>query len=135
VGSSTKQTSQLEKTRLLITALLFKESNTKQEYVLTDVGTSSLVLLDRPYGPQMQTHFANGWGVSVIDFGYGADRGLFELAVLDKNGRIHYGNPVSNGDVRGWLTKAEAQTLADEVASWQPDQYPPEPEDSWEEEE
>ena len=74
----------------------------------------------------MQTHFANGWRVSIIcsEFSYGGKDGLFELAVLDKNGRLHYDNPVSNGDVCGWLTEAEAQALADEVASWQPDQYP-----------
>ena len=66
VGSITKQTSQLEKTRLLITALLFKESNTKQEYVLTNVGTSSLVLLDRPYGPQMAKTRKKPWGFGSV---------------------------------------------------------------------
>ena len=79
----------------------------------------------------MQTKFANGWGVSIITFGYGSDEGLLELAVFDLNGRIHYDNPVANGDVVGWLTEAEADALAKEVASWRPDQFPSEPEDSW----
>lgn len=78
----------------------------------------------------MQLNFANGWGVSIIDFGYGAEEGLSELAVL-KDGRLHYANPVSMGDVRGWLTDDEANKLASEVESWSPDQTFPE----WEEEE
>lgn len=77
----------------------------------------------------MQTHFANGWGVSIIGFGYGADEGLLELAVL-KDGRLHYANPISMGDVRGWLTDKEVRELTSEVASWSEDQVFPD----WEEE-
>ena len=62
----------------------------------------------------MQLNFANGWGVSIIDFGYGSDEGLLELAVR-KDGRLHYANPVSMGDVRRWLTDDEANKLASEV--------------------
>jgi hypothetical protein len=112
-------------------APLFKESNTKQEYVPTNVGTSSLVLLDRPNGPQntmSQYNFENNWGVSVIDFGYGADEGLMELAVT-KNGDLHYANPVSRGDVRGWLSDDEVSAIMEEVSSWKPNQIFPE----WEE--
>ena len=36
-------------------APLFKKSNTKQESVPTNVGTSSLVLLERSYGPQSKS--------------------------------------------------------------------------------
>ena len=79
----------------------------------------------RPHGPQMQTHFANGWGVSIIDFG-GRD---LELAVL-KDGRLHYANPVAQGDTRGWLTEKEVRELTSEVASWSEDQTFPD----WEEE-
>lgn len=78
----------------------------------------------------MQYNFANGWGVSIIDFGYGSDEGLLELAVL-KDGNLHYANPVSKGDVCGWLTNDEAIKLASEVESWAQGQVFPE----WEDEE
>lgn len=78
----------------------------------------------------MQLNFANGWGVSIIDFGYGAEEGLSELAVL-KDGRLHFENPVARGDVRGWLTDDDVGELTSEVKSWSPDQTFPE----WEEEE
>ena len=78
----------------------------------------------------MQYNFANGWGVSIIGFGYGADEGLLELAVL-KDGHLHYANPVSMGDVRGWLTAERANDLASEVQSWTQDQTFPD----WEDEE
>ena len=69
-------------------------------------------------------------GVSIIDFGYGGDEGLLELAVL-KDGNLHYANPVSMGDVCGWLTNDEAMKLASEVESWAQGQVFPE----WEDEE
>jgi len=49
--------------------------------------------------------FENGFGVSVVrhDFSYGGKDGLFELAVLDNSGEIHYDNPVAHGDVVGYL--------------------------------
>jgi len=78
----------------------------------------------------MQYNFASGWGVSIIDYGYGSDEGLLELAVL-KDGDLHYANPVSMGDVRGWLTDDEAMKLASEVESWTRDQVFPD----WEDEE
>ena len=74
----------------------------------------------------MQYNFASGWGVSIIDFG-GRD---LELAVL-KDGRLHYANPVAQGDTRGWLTEKEVRELTSEVASWSEDQVFPD----WEEEE
>jgi hypothetical protein len=78
----------------------------------------------------MQLKYANGWGVSIIDFGYGSDEGLLELAVM-KDGRLHYANPVAQGDVCGFLSEEEAATLASTVESWKQDQVFPE----WEDEE
>ena len=78
----------------------------------------------------MRLNFANGWGVSVIDFGYGAEEGLSELAVM-KGGRLHYANPVARGDVRGWLNDEMVAALITKVESWSPDQTFP----GWEEEE
>ena len=53
VGRSTRPISLLVKKRSPTAALLFKKSNTKLEYVPTNVGTSSSVLLDDPMGHRM----------------------------------------------------------------------------------
>ena len=75
-------------------------------------------------------NFANGWGVSIVEFGYGSDEGLLELAVL-KDGKLHYANPVAQDDVCGRLTEDEVSKLISEIESWSNDQTFPE----WEEEE
>ena len=48
--------------------------------------------------------FDNGYGASVVSnrMSYGGERGLFEIAVLDSNGKIVYDTPVTN-DVEGFL--------------------------------
>jgi hypothetical protein len=49
--------------------------------------------------------FDNGYGASVVShqFSYGGKDGLFELAVLDKNGKLTYDTPITS-DVIGYLT-------------------------------
>ena len=56
-------------------------------------------------GPQYIFMFPNGYGASVISnmFSYGGNRGLFELAVLDKDENICYDTPITQ-DVIGFLT-------------------------------
>lgn len=48
--------------------------------------------------------FDNGYGISVIrgPYSYGGQRGLYELAVLDRDGLITYETPVTS-DVIGYL--------------------------------
>ena len=65
-------------------------------------------------GHQWKFRFENGYGASVIDDGYGADRGLFELAVLDPSGRIDYTTPLTD-DVLGYLTEAEVVEALDKI--------------------
>lgn len=66
----------------------------------------------------MRITLPNGWGVSVIDDGYGSSKGLQELAVIGPDGHIHYDNPVANGDVRGGLTREDVARLTDEVSKF-----------------
>lgn len=49
--------------------------------------------------------FDNGYGASVIcnQSSYGSDNGLFELAVLDKDGEICYDTTITS-DVIGYMT-------------------------------
>ena len=56
-------------------------------------------------GIQARINFNNGYGASVVshEFSYGGKSGLYELAVLDKDGNITYDTPVTN-DVIGHLT-------------------------------
>jgi hypothetical protein len=53
--------------------------------------------------------FDNGYGASVVkhEYSYGGKDGLYELAVLDSNGEIHYDNPVAQGDVVGYLREED----------------------------
>ena len=57
-------------------------------------------------GIQAKMKFENGWGVSVIKskWSYGGDEGLYEMAVLDKDGYISYNSGVI-ADVAGYLTE------------------------------
>ncbi len=59
--------------------------------------------------------FNNGYGVSVIDNGYGADQGLQELAVVH-DGQICYSTPITN-NVKGWLTPADVRRLTAAVVA------------------
>ena len=52
--------------------------------------------------------FENGYGASVVShmMSYGGKLGLYELAVLDKEGELTYDTPITN-DVVGHLTPEE----------------------------
>ncbi len=56
------------------------------------------------YGIRAEIKFDNGYGASVIrtKYSYGGAAGLYELAVLDKDGNICYNTPITD-DVLGWL--------------------------------
>lgn len=49
--------------------------------------------------------FDNGYGASVVshNYSYGGNSGLYELAVLDKDGKLTYDTPITN-DVVGYLS-------------------------------
>lgn len=61
---------------------------------------------DAPYmvGVKSRMSFENGYGVSVVShtYSYGGKDGLFEVAVLGKDGDLTYDTPVTN-NVIGYL--------------------------------
>lgn len=63
-------------------------------------------------GYKQTFHFANGFGASVIcnKHSYGGHKGLFEVAVLNRDGEISYDTPITT-DVVGWLTFGEVAAL------------------------
>ena len=59
-------------------------------------------------GVQAKIQFSNGHGASVAKtpYSYGGSQGKYELAVLDKDGRLDYSTEVTN-DVLGYLDPEE----------------------------
>ena len=55
---------------------------------------------------QCRIRFDNGYGASIVKgpYSYGGTDGLYEVAVLDANGKIAYNTPITN-DVLGYLTE------------------------------
>ena len=67
-------------------------------------------------GKQARMVFENGYGVSVVShtYSYGGKDGLFEVAVLDKDGNLTYDTPVTN-DVIGYLTEEDVTDVMKQV--------------------
>jgi len=67
-------------------------------------------------GVKSQMVFENGYGVSVVShtYSYGGKDGLFEIAVLDKDGNITYDTPVTN-DVIGYLEPEGVDDIMEQV--------------------
>lgn len=63
-------------------------------------------------GIQARIQFDNGYGASVVigPYTYGSEDGLYELAVLDKDGRLTYETPVTD-DVIGYLKEEDVTDL------------------------
>lgn len=62
-------------------------------------------------GIQYKFKAENGYGASIVrhSFSYGNENGLWELAVIDKDGRISYDTPITD-DVLGRLTEEEVNS-------------------------
>ena len=67
-------------------------------------------------GVRSRMMFENGFGVSVVShtYSYGGKAGLFEVAVLNKNGDLTYDTPVTN-DVVGYLNPDEVTEIMEQV--------------------
>lgn len=61
--------------------------------------------------------FPNGFGASVIKTpsSYGGNEGLWELAVLDKDGRLTYETHITS-DVLGHLSEEELEYYLNEIS-------------------
>ena len=61
--------------------------------------------------------FGDNWSLSVINKGYGASEGLFEIAPMADD-KIQYVEGISTelDDVRGWLTEDEVFEYVDKMA-------------------
>ena len=75
-------------------------------------------LNDAPYmvGKKSRMHFDNGFGVSVVSHthSYGGRSGLYEVAVLDKDGLLTYETPVTS-DVIGYLSEEDVTYVMKQV--------------------
>jgi hypothetical protein len=73
---------------------------------------------DAPFqiGVKCRMMFENGYGVSVVShtYSYGGKDGLFEVAVLGKDGDLTYDTPVTN-DVVGYLTEEDVTDVLKQV--------------------
>ena len=60
--------------------------------------------------------FDNGYGVSVVkhEFSYGGKDGLYELAVLDKDGNLTYDTPITD-DVIGYLRPEDVTDVMEKI--------------------
>ena len=66
--------------------------------------------------------FDNGYGASVVkhEFSYGGKDGLYELAVLDKDGELTYDTPITN-DVIGYLREVDVTDVMEKIQKLQYD--------------
>ena len=69
-------------------------------------------------GMKCRMMFENGYGVSVVSHthSYGGKDGLFEIAVLGKDGDLTYDTPVTS-DVIGYLNPEEVTKIMEQVQS------------------
>lgn len=69
-------------------------------------------------GVMSRIYFENGYGASVVktDYTYGGRDGLYELAVLDSDGKLTYSTPITN-DVEGHLTEEDVTKLLEQIQS------------------
>ena len=60
--------------------------------------------------------FDNGYGASVVkhEYSYGGKDGLYELAVLDKDGELTYETPITN-DVIGYLREIDVTDVMEKI--------------------
>jgi hypothetical protein len=66
-------------------------------------------------GTRWLVSFPNGFAGSVIDYGYGSDQGLFEVAVMYR-GHLCYSTPITS-DVLGHLSPSSVTAVLEQIAA------------------
>ena len=71
-------------------------------------------------GVQARITFDNGFGASIVKgpYTYGGPEGLYEIAVLDKDGELTYDTPITN-DVLGHLTEDDVTNILSQIQNLQ----------------
>ena len=69
---------------------------------------------------QLRHETPNGYTISIINDGYGAERGLFEVAVWPTKGGGFIETYPFSGGVIGWQDKHEVAALVALIESWPP---------------
>jgi hypothetical protein len=69
-------------------------------------------------GVQARILFPNGYGASVVcnPFSYGGRDGLYEIAILNSEGRITYDTPITD-DVIGYLNETQVTDILKQIQS------------------
>ena len=69
--------------------------------------------------------FDNGFGASIVrhENSYGGTKGLYELAVLDKDGYLNYDTPITD-DVLGYLTPEKVTEILIKIQDLKNQNYP-----------
>ena len=94
-------------------------------WIILPQGLMPFIVEDRPHpagmgGHQLVLRFPNNYGASVVPFrySYGADEGLYELAVIvfraDDDFVLTYGTPITN-DVIGYLTARNVAGICNRI--------------------
>lgn len=78
-----------------------------------------IIIKSKNKGTQVVIFFPNGYGASIIKspYSYGADKGLFEMAVIkgNKDGRkVCYDTPITD-DVLGYLTSEDINKYLEQI--------------------
>ena len=76
------------------------------------------------YGIRAFIKFDNGYGASIIrtEHSYGGKAGLYELAVLDKDGEMCYDTPVTS-DTLGWLKEDDVTAALQRIEALKMKKY------------
>lgn len=69
---------------------------------------------------QLRHETPNGYTISIINDGYGAESGLFEVAVWPTNGGSFVTRAPFEDQVIGWQDKQEVAALVALIESWPP---------------
>jgi len=78
--------------------------------------STNLEVSTEQVGTHIELKFSNGYGASIINYGYGSNLGLWELAVVNSKGLLDYSTPITD-DVLGHLNEQEVLNTVNQIRS------------------